>query len=63
MELVQRIAHSVASTLDPAGADRYEQIFAIKRALTAQDLELYTTDRETIDAVLDILFDEYSFRG
>jgi len=63
MELVQRIAHSVAGTLDQGSADRYDQIFAIKAALTAQDLELYATDRETIDAVLDILFDEYSFRG
>ena len=61
MELVQRIADSVAATLDSGRADRYTQIFAIKAALKAQDLELYATDRETIDAVLDILFDEYAF--
>lgn len=61
MELVQQIAHSVAGVLDPASADRYTQIFAIKAELKAQDLELYATDRETIDGVLDILFDEYAF--
>ena len=61
MELVQRIADSVAATLDSATSDRYTQIFAIKAELKAQDLELYATDRETIDAVLDILFDEYAF--
>ena len=61
MELVQRIAHSVAATLDSGSADRYTQIFAIKAELKAQDLELYATDRETIDGVLDILFDEYAF--
>ena len=61
MELVQRIADSVAGVLDRATSDRYTQIFAIKAALKAQDLELYATDRETIDAVLDILFDEYAF--
>ena len=61
MELVQRIADSVAATLDTTTSDRYTQIFAIKAALKAQDLELYATDRETIDAVLDILFDEYAF--
>jgi hypothetical protein len=61
MELEQRIADSVAGVLDSTTADRYTQIFAIKAALKAQDLELYATDRETIDAVLDILFDEYAF--
>tara|TARA_R110002074_G_scaffold24804_1_gene73865 strand:+ start:10457 stop:10660 length:204 start_codon:yes stop_codon:yes gene_type:complete len=61
MELVQRIADSVAGVLDSTTSDRYTQIFAIKAELKAQDLELYATDRETIDAVLDILFDEYAF--
>jgi len=63
MQLVQRIAHSVAGVLDPATADRYTQIFAIKAALKQLDRELYATDRETIDAVLDILYTDMGYKG
>tara|TARA_R110000823_G_scaffold279274_1_gene397575 strand:+ start:84 stop:275 length:192 start_codon:yes stop_codon:yes gene_type:complete len=63
MTLVQKIAKFVAPTLDKATSDRYEQIWAIKAALIAHDRELWATDRETIDAVLDIMFDEYGFKG
>ena len=61
MELVQQVAKFVAPTLDKATSDRYEQIWAIKAALIAHGHELLITDRETIDGVLDILFDEYAF--
>ena len=63
MELVQQVAKFVAPTLDPATSDRYEQIWAIKAALIAHGHEVLITDRETIDAALDILFDEYGFKG
>jgi len=63
MTLIQQIAKFVAPTLDKATSDRYEQIWAIKSALIAHDKELLATDRETIDAALDILFDEYGFKG
>ena len=45
----------------PVTADRYDQIFAIKNHLKAEGLELFVTDRETIDDILDILYDEYGF--
>ena len=62
MTLVQKIAKFVSNNLDHA-SDRYEQIWAIKAALLAHGHEILATDRETIDAVLDIMFDEYGFRG
>jgi hypothetical protein len=63
MTLQQQTARFVAATLDKSDSDRYEQIWAIKSALLAHGHEILATDRETIDAVLDILFDEYGFRG
>ena len=63
MELVQQVAKFVAPTLDKATSDRYEQIWAIKAALIAHGHEVLITDRETIDGVLDIMFDEYGFKG
>jgi hypothetical protein len=62
MTIVQQIAKFVSNTLDRT-ADRYEQIWSIKAALIAHGHEILITDRETIDAALDILFDEYGFRG
>ena len=55
-----KIAQTVSRTLCLT-ADRYDQIFAIKQALIAEDLELFATDRETIDDILDILFSEFNF--
>ena len=63
MTFQQQVAKFVAGTLDKATSDRYEQIWAIKSALLAHGYELLATDRETIDAVLDVLFDEYGFQG
>ena len=63
MTLQQQTAKFVAGTLNPADSDRYEQIWAIKSALLAHGHQLLATDRETIDEVLDILFDEYGFSG
>ena len=63
MTLQQQTAKFVAGTLDKSNSDRYEQIWAIKSALLAHGHQLLATDRETIDEVLDILFDEYGFRG
>ncbi len=61
--LQQQTAKFVAGTLDKSNSDRYDQIGAIKSALIANGREILATDRETIDEVLDILFDEYGFRG
>ena len=63
MTLIQQTAKFVAGTLDKATSDRYEQIWAIKSALLANGYELLATDRETIDGVLDVLFEEYGFQG
>ena len=57
-----QIAKRISQTLS-ATADRYDQIWAIKQALLAADKEVLATDRETIDDILDILFDEYGFEG
>ena len=62
MLIIEKIAKSVAQKLDIA-ADRYDQIWAIKQELIKADLSIFATDRETIDSVLDILFDEYEFQG
>jgi len=63
MTLQQQTAKFVAGTLNKSDSDRYEQIWAIKSALLAHGHQLLATDRETIDEVLDILFDEYGFNG
>ena len=60
MTLIQQTAKFVSNNLDRT-ADRYEQIWSIKSALLAHGYELLATDRETIDAVLDVLFEEYNF--
>ena len=61
MTLIQQTAKFVAGTLDRATSDRYEQIWAIKSALLANGYQALATDRETIDGVLDVLFEEYNF--
>ena len=60
MIIVRHIAQEVAQ-VTPKDADRYDQIYAIKQELISHGFELFATDRETIDGILDILFDEYSF--
>jgi hypothetical protein len=60
MTFNQQVAKFVSDNLDRT-ADRYEQIWSIKSALLAHGFELLMTDRETIDGVLDILFEEYNF--
>jgi hypothetical protein len=60
MTFQQQVAKFVSDNLDRT-ADRYEQIWSIKSALLAHGFELLATDRETIDAVLDVLFEEYNF--
>ena len=62
MTLIQQTAKFVSNNLDRT-ADRYEQIWSIKSALLAHGYELLATDRETIDSVLDVLFEEYGFQG
>jgi len=56
------IAHTVSQTLNTT-ADRYTQIFAIKKALINEGLDIFATDRETIDGILDILYSEYKFQA
>ena len=62
MTLIQQTAKFVSNNLDRT-ADRYEQIWSIKSALLAHGHEVLMTDRETIDSVLDVLFEEYGFQG
>ena len=63
MTFQQQVAKFVAGTLNKNDSDRYEQIWSIKSALLAHGYELLATDRETIDGVLDILFEEYGFQA
>ncbi len=60
MTFNQQVAKFVSNNLDRS-ADRYEQIWSIKAALLAHGHEVLMTDRETIDGVLDVLFEEYNF--
>ena len=62
MPTLRQIAHKVAQ-VTPKDADRYDQIFAIKQELIATGNDILATDRETIDEILDILFDEYSYNA
>ena len=62
MTLIQQVAKFVSNNLDRS-ADRYEQIWSIKSALLAHGYQALATDRETIDSVLDVLFEEYGFQG
>ena len=60
MLITRHIAQTVAKTAPPS-SDRYDQIHFIQTALIAEDLEIFATDRETIDDILDILFTEFNF--
>jgi len=62
MTFQQQVAKFVSDNLDRT-ADRYEQIWSIKSALLAHGHEILATDRETIDSVLDVLFEEYDFQA
>lgn len=62
MLTLRQIAQKVAK-VTPTDADRYDQIWAIKQELIATGHSLFATDRETIDGILDILFDEYGYNG
>ena len=59
--MTHRIAFQVAQTISRE-ADRYDQIWAIKEILL-KDAPILATDRETIDSVLDVLFEVYGFQG
>ena len=58
----KEIAHQVAQVA-PMTADRYDQIAVIKRQLRDKGYKLLSTDRETIDGILDILFYEYGYQA
>ena len=60
MTFNQQVAKFVSDNLDRT-ADRYEQIWSIKAALLSHGYQALATDRETIDSVLDVLFEEYNF--
>lgn len=62
LKLHHTISKFVAQKI-PTTSDRYDQIWVIKQALIKADLDILATDRETIDNILDILFDEYGFQG
>ena len=61
MLYIQTVAKTVAQTTSRE-ADRYDQIWAIKEILL-KDEPILATDRETIDDILDILFEKYQFKG
>ena len=46
----------------PKHSDRYTQIFHIKRIINLTPQKKLSTDRETIDEILDILFKEHGFQ-
>lgn len=50
-----QIATQVAATLK-GYEDRYDQIAAIKKVLSESEHKRLVTDRETIDNILDILY-------
>ena len=58
----KQIARKVALKLDST-ADRYDQIWAIKQEFIKDGREVLATDRDSIDAVLDILYHDYAFCG
>ena len=62
MPTLREFAHKVAQ-VTPKDADRYDQIYAIKQELIATGNDILATDRETIDEILDILFDEYGYNA
>jgi len=57
---IREFTHKVAQ-VTPKDADRYAQIAVIQKQLVNEGFNLLATDRETIDSVLDILYEEYSF--
>lgn len=57
-----QIAKAIELKLEKT-ADRYDQIWAIKQELRNMDLEFLVCDRETIDDILDLLFEKYGFVG
>lgn len=62
MTFTQQLAKQVVGTLSK-DADRYTQIHTIREILIATGREFLSTDRETIDDTLDVLFKEYGFKG
>jgi hypothetical protein len=62
MTLIQQTAKFVAATLNKNDSDRYDQIWAIKEILFGT-APILACDRETIDDILDILFEKYGFQA
>ena len=61
MTFIQQVARNVALMTLVTTADRYGQIAMIKQVLIRMRKENLATDRDTIDAVLDILYNDYAF--
>ena len=62
MFTIREFAHKVAQ-VTPKDADRYDQIAVIKRQLRDSGFKLLSTDRETIDSILDVLYNEYGYEA
>jgi hypothetical protein len=62
MFTIREFANKVAQ-VTPKDADRYDQIAVIKRQLRDKGYELLSTDRETIDSILDVLYNEYGYEA
>ena len=61
MYTMSDFAKMVAKTT-PKNADRYEQIAAIKKAIKMTNQKSLATDRDTIDEILDIMYDKHNFK-
>ena len=62
MCLIEETAKIVSGKMSKE-SDRYDQIWSIKSSLRARGFPLHATCRETIDGVLDVLFEKYNFRS
>lgn len=62
MLTLRQMAQKVSETV-PRDADRYDQIRAVKQVLISTGYRKLSTDRETIDNILDVLFSEYGYKG
>lgn len=60
MFTIREFAHKVAQ-VTPKDADRYDQIDAIQKQLRNNGFKLLSTDRETIDIILDVLYEDCGY--
>jgi len=62
MYTLNEFAHMVSLSLDKS-LDRYKQIHKIKQIINKTSQKSLSNDRDTIDEILNILYEKYNFRG